>query len=58
MIRNMYILILMNDLLILNSVVLPNASVENINTNTIFKAKIKRKNNNDIFRKNNGIEIE
>ena len=56
--RNMYILILMNDFLILNSVTLPNDRVENIKTNTIFKAKMKRKNNNDIFLKNNGIEIE
>jgi len=39
-------------------VALPNERVENIRTNTIFKAKMKRKNNNDIFLKNNGIEIE
>jgi hypothetical protein len=56
--RNMYILILMNDFLILNSVTLPNDRVENIKTNTIFKAKMKRKKNNDIFLKNKGIEIE
>ena len=56
--RNMYILILMNDFLILNSVTLPNDRVENIKTNTIFKAKMKRKNINDISLKNNGIEIE
>lgn len=56
--RNMYILILMNDFLILNSVALPNDRAENIMTNTIFKTKMKRKNNNDIFLKNNGIEIE
>jgi hypothetical protein len=48
----------MNDFLILNSVTLPNDRVENIKTNTIFKAKMKRKNINDISLKNNGIEIE
>ena len=48
----------MNDFLILNSVTLPNDRVENIKTNTIFNAKMKRKNNNEIFLKNNGIEIE
>ena len=48
----------MNDFLILNSVTLPNDRVENIKTNTIFKAKMKRNKNNDIFLKNKGIEIE
>ena len=48
----------MKDFLILNSVTLPNDRVVNIKTNIIFKAKMKRKNNNDIFLKNNGIEIE
>lgn len=48
----------MNDFFILNSLTLPNDRDVKIKTNIIFKANIKRKNNNDIFFKNKGIEIE
>ena len=55
--RNMYTLMLTNDFLKLNSVILPNDRVANIKTNTIFKVKMTRKNINDIFLTNKGIEI-
>ena len=48
----------MKDFLKLNSLILPNDRIANIKTNTIFKAKMTRKNINDIFLTNKGIEIE
>ena len=56
--RNMYRLMLMNVFLKLNSDILPKDRVANINTNKIFNAIITKKNINDIFLTNKGIDSE